>query len=140
MMNASKRLSGAIYTWAPICTFFCPYGFGRFFHPYGLTRFPSNIRASSFCTFQRGHIWLIFGPYFKSFSFGYLFLLARHGLLVFVHTAQLLGLWGFTSAHGLHLSTSAPWRSSWPYPLHRPPGREQTRAPAGCSGRASGPG
>ena len=37
--------------------------FPPFFHPYGQIRFPSQERASSFCTFQRGHIWPIFGEY-----------------------------------------------------------------------------
>ena len=113
MKNLLKDLD--IYLPGPpyVRFFFCPYGFGRFFHPYGQIRFPSHIRASSFCTFQRGHIWPIFGQYFNirfwvffnTFSIKKCFFLGtpffRPEMDCFlVHTAQLLGLWGFTSANG----------------------------------------
>ena len=92
--------------------FFCPYGFGRFFHPYGQIRFPSHIRASSFCTFQRGHIWPIFGQYFniRYWVFSNMFLIKFAFFWVRLFSARnglFFGSYGPTTwALGLHIRQS----------------------------------
>ena len=94
---------------SPICPSFCPYGFGRFFSIHTAKCGFQPIYGQALLPYS-AHIWPVFQytvfAFFSQYLFNEIWIFLGTPFFgpemdcFFVPTAQLLGLWGFTSANG----------------------------------------